>query len=393
MSDFFDNPHPILAELRERGGLSPDATTGSLISTSHGDVCAILKHRELSKDPRKLPADDPLRAKLVGKEPGWQPNLLFLDPPDHTRLRALVTRAFTPRRIETLAPRIETMARALLDGVAGRASFDLLDALARPLPIQVIGELIGVDVAAVPAFADWCKAMSHELNPMAPPEALRLAAEARAAFDAHVRASMDERRQSPRDDLLTALLEAGEAGDRLSEAELVSMCRILLLAGNITTTDAIANGVLALLDHPAELARLRADRGLIDRAVEEMLRYDSSVTGVGRNVVERPVEVAGRTMPPGTRLHASLAGANRDPAVFPEPDRFMIERDANPHVAFGGGIHFCLGAPLARLEMKLAIGMLVERFPRIRLAVPRQSLEWQRIVYFRALKQLPIAVD
>lgn len=138
---------------------------------------------------------------------------------------------------------------------------------------------------------------------------------------------------------------------------------------------------------------MQGDRGLLDRAVEEMLRHDSSVTGVGRNVVGEPLEVAGRTLPPGTRLHASLAGANRDPAVFPDPDRFRIDRDDHPHVAFGGGIHVCLGAPLARLELKLAIGALLDRYPRMRLAVPRDSLEWQRIVYFRALKRLPIAVD
>jgi cytochrome P450 len=390
--DFFENPHPHLAELRGRGGFQPDAMTGSVIATAHVDVCAILRHRDLSKDPRKLPEDDPVRRRFASQERD-APSMLFLDPPDHTRLRALVTAAFTPRRIDRLAPRIEAIANALLDGVSGRPTFDLLEILARPLPILVIGELLGIEAATVPEFPAWCRAMSLELNPMAAREALERAAQAKAAFNAFIRERVAERRALPRDDLLTALIEATHEGDQLSETELVSLCRLLLLAGTVTTTDAIGNGILALLDHPEELDRLRSDESLIGDAVEEMLRYDSSVTGVGRNVVDRAVSFGSQTVPPGTRIHASLAGANRDPAVFADPDRFVIAREKSPHVAFGTGIHVCLGAALARLEMAIAVRTLLRRFPRIALAVPRAELEWRRVAYFRGLERLPLAVE
>ncbi len=277
--------------------------------------------------------------------------------------------------------------------MSGRPTFDLLEILARPLPILVIGELLGIEAAAVPQFPVWCRAMSLELNPMAPREALERAAQAKAAFNAFIRESVAARRAVPRDDLLTALIEATHEGDQLSETELVSLCRLLLLAGTVTTTDAIGNGVLALLDHPEELERLRSDDSLVGEAVEEMLRYDSSVTGVGRNVVDRAVSFGSQTVPPGSRLHASLAGANRDPAVFADPDRFVIAREKNPHVAFGTGIHVCLGAALARLEMTIAVRTLLRRFPRIRLAIPRAELEWQRVAYFRGLERLPLAVE
>jgi cytochrome P450 len=381
-ADFFDAPYPVLDEARRTGALVPDESTGALLATRYHDVRAIIKNRALSKDPRKLSAH--------GRT--GQPMMLFLDPPEHTRLRALVQKAFTPQRVQMLAPRVEAITEELLAATDGHPVFDLLEVLARPLPVRVIGELLGIDASAVPAFADWCEAMSYEFNPSASPEVVRRASEAKSAFNEFIRASMTVRRREPRDDLVTALLEAEQAGDRLSESELISLCRLLLLAGNITTTDMIGNGVLALLDHPDELERLRADMGLLPRAVDEMLRYDTSVTGVGRNVVGEPAVVAGQSLPVGTRLHACLAGANRNPQVFADPHRFDITREENLHLSFGAGIHVCLGASLARLEMEVAIRALVERFPRLRLAVPREQLEWQRIVYFRGLKRLPLAV-
>jgi cytochrome P450 len=387
--DPFENPYPILAELREAEPLVADRATGGLYATRYEDVKTILKDRDLSKDPRRLPADDPLRARLATR----QPSMLFLDPPDHTRLRSLVAKAFTPLRVQKLAPRVEAITAELLAAADGHATFDLVAVLAKPQPIRVIAELIGIDVAATPEFADWCDAMSHEFNPAAPSEALRRAGEARTAFDALIRQTMAARRLEPRDDLVTALLAAEEEGDRLSESELVSMCRVLLLAGNVTTTDMIGNAVLALLDHPAELERLRGDMGLLDRAVEEMLRYDSSVTGVGRNVVEEAAVVAGRSLLPGAKLHVSVAAANHDPRVFAEPERFAILRPEQPHLAFGTGIHVCIGAALARLEVRTAIRAVLERYPRLRLAVPRSELRWRRVVFFRGLERLPIAVD
>jgi cytochrome P450 len=295
--------------------------------------------------------------------------------------------------VQVLQPRVEAITAEFLAATDGQATFDLMEVLARPLPIRVIGEMLGIDMSTVPAFADWCEAMSHEFNPAAPPEVARRAGEAKNAFNECIRATMAVRRQEPRDDLVTALLEVEQAGDRLSEGELVSMCRLLLLAGNITTTEMIGNGVLALIDHPDQLARLRADPSLLEPAVEEMLRYDTSVTGVGRNVVDKPAVVAEKALEPGTRIHVSLAGANRDPDVFAEPHRFDIGRSDNAHLSFGAGIHICLGASLARLEIQVAIRALLARFPRFRLAVPRAQLEHQRIVYFRGLKRLPIAVD
>ncbi len=283
---FFDDPYPSLHEQRCSGALVPDGSTGALLCTRYQDVRAVIRDRDLSKDPRKL---SPHGHK-------GQPIMLFLDPPEHTRLRALVQKAFTPARVGLLRPRVEAITAELLDAASDRPVIDVMAALARPLPIRVIGELLGVDVSAVPEFAEWCDAMSSEFNPAAPPEVVRRATEAKHAFNECIRATVAVRRNAPCDDLVTALLEVEQAGDRLTESELVSLCRLLLLAGNITTTEMLGNGVLALLDHSEQQALLRRDPSLLPRAVDEMLRHNTSVTGVGRNVVDHPVVVAGQTL-------------------------------------------------------------------------------------------------
>lgn len=392
MAEFFRDPHPALLRLREEGPLHDDPVTGSQLLTRHADVKAALCERSFSKDPRKLAPTDSLRRRLTQPDGTMrQPNMLFLDPPEHSRLRALVNHAFTPRSIAAREPQIRAIAGALLDGVAGQPAFDLIAVLARPLPVRVMGEMLGVPVADQPRFFAWSDAFAQDMNPGLAPEARAQVQRAREEFSAYLHAAIQERRRAPGPDLLSAMIAVEEQGDRLTELELIQMCALLLVAGNMTTTDLIGNGVLALLDHPEQLDRLRRDPSLVAGAVEEMLRFDSSVTGVGRNLVA-DAEVAGRTLPAGTRLHLSLAAANRDPATFADPDRFDVERAANPHLAFGHGVHFCLGAQLARAEARIAVEALLARFPEFGLAVPRPALTWRTLVYFRGLAALPIRV-
>jgi cytochrome P450 len=389
---FFRDPHPTLRRLREHGPIHEDPITQSMLLVRFDDVKAALGERAYSKDPRKLSPDDPLRKNITRPDGTMrQPNMLFLDPPEHTRLRSLVNEAFTPRALAAREPRIRAIAEALLDAVAGQAAFDLVQVLARPLPVRVIGEMLGIPIADRDRFYVWSHAFAQDFNPGLSGEARAQVLRAKEEFSAYLHAAVEERRRRPGDDLLSELISAEEQGDRLTTSELVQICAVLLVAGNMTTTDLIGNGVLALLDHPDQLERLRRDPSLIPAAVEEMLRYDTSVTGVGRNLLG-DTEVAGRLLPATTRLHPSIAAANRDPAVFAEPDRFDVGRSPNPHLAFGQGVHFCLGAHLARAEIRIALEALLARFPYLALDVPREDLPWRTVVYFRGLEALPIRV-
>jgi cytochrome P450 len=389
---FFRDPHPTLRRLREHDRVHDDPVTGSKMLVHFDDVKEALGERAYSKDPRKLSPDDPLRKNLTRPDGTMrQPNMLFLDPPQHTRLRSLVNQAFTPRALAAREPRIEAIAGELLDAVAGQPVVDVVAALARPLPVRVIGEMLGIPIADRDRFYTWSDAFAQEFNPSLSREMRAEAQRAKEDFSAYLHAAIEERRRLPGDDLLSELISAEEQGDRLSESELIQMCALLLVAGNMTTTDLIGNGVLALLDHPDQLDRLRRDPSLLATAVEEMLRYDSSVTGVGRNLLG-DTEVAGRVLPATTRLHLSIAAANRDAAAFAEPDRFDVGRTPNAHVAFGQGVHFCLGAQLARAEIRIAVEALLARFSRMALDVPRQDLRWRTLVYFRGLEALPLRV-
>jgi len=288
--------------------------------------------------------------------------MLHLDDPDHKRLRGLVSRVFNQRSIDAFRPRIRAIAERLLDEVADAPAFDVMDGYAAPLPTIVIAEMLGVDPAQQAQFKRWSDRLIHVFNPMRTPQQTADLHEAEESLAAFFMGAIDQRRAERTADLISALVTAEEEGERLTEMEIVITCNLLLVAGNMTTTDLIGNGVLALLRHPDQLTKLRADPALAAGAVEEVLRYDPPVVQVGR-IATSPYEIGGVALEPGESISVSVLAAAHDPAANPEPGRFDIGRDDPRHVSFGGGAHFCLGAPLARAEAQIALPLLFERFP------------------------------
>jgi cytochrome P450 len=335
-------------------------------------------------DPRKA-APGTFDSMFFAIVDGREPSMLFLDDPDHGRLRGLVNKAFTPRAVEQMAPRIQQIVDELLDLAARDGRFDLIASFAGPLPTTVIAEMLGVDPADRDDFKRWSDDGVLAFDPMLSEEGRAKVNAAMSSMDAYLRRAVAERHAAPRDDLISSLIAVEESGDQLTDDEIVTMCALLLSAGNVTTTDLIGNGVLALLQHPDQLAKLSDDPSLIKNAVEEMLRYDSPVVQSGR-IPSEDVTLSGCPVPHAQSIVPSLAAANRDPAVYPKPHDFDITREDTHHHSFGGGAHYCLGAPLARLEAQIGIGTLVRRFPDLRLAA--DPLEWRRVPGFRGLVRL-----
>jgi cytochrome P450 len=382
---FAESPHHALDALRERAPVHYDEPFRRYVLTRHDDIDAVLRDRSLSVDGRKS-APDTFMA-LFKPEPGREPSILLMDPPDHTRLRSLITRAFTPRAVEAMAPRIREIVDALLDAVAGEPGFDLIAAFAGPLPTIVIAEMLGVDPADRADFKRWSDIGVMSFDPTLTPEAREQVRAASAELDTYLRRVIAERRAEPRTDLVSSLLAVEDEHGALTDELVVTMCGLLLAAGNVTTTDLIGNGVLALLQHPDQLARLREDPSLIRNAVEEMLRYDSPVVETGRQPLDAR-EIAGCPVAAGESLSLMLAAANHDPAAYPEPHRFDITRADTHHHSFGGGAHFCLGAPLARLEAQIAIPALLARFPGLRLAPG--ELRYRKLPGFQGMAELRV---
>jgi cytochrome P450 len=374
-SGLLENPYPLYAMLRAtqpvfQVPVPVDVGAGVFLLTRYADVHAALRDTRLSADRRNSDAIQRnkalLPAQLLGEGTLYR-SMLMMDAPDHTRVRSLVNKAFTPRRVAELRPRIEAIAKDLLAGPAAAGRIDVIGDLGAPLPAIVIAELLGVPPEDHPKFRRWAAQI------VATPAALANGGDAAAlleeAFESlaeylcHVIA---DRRRAPKNDLISGLVAAQENRDALSDAEMLATSILLLLAGHETTTNLIGNGTLALLQHPAELARLRAEPELLKSAIEEMLRYDSPVQGTMRAALE-PVTFGRVTLPAKALVVASIGAANRDPEVFPEPDRFDIARRNNHHLSFGFGAHFCLGAPLARLEGEIAFRALLEAFPKLAL--------------------------
>ncbi|MEX0786797.1 MAG: cytochrome P450 [Dehalococcoidia bacterium] len=382
---FRRDPYPVLDRLRALDPVHRDEVLHRWVLTRIEDVDRVVNDRAMSVDRRKAAPGTYMRLF----EERDEPSILFLDAPDHTRLRGLVSKAFTPRAVEGMAPRIQEIVDELLDAVAGGPGFDLIGAFAGPLPTIVIAEMLGVDPADRDDFKRWSDESVQGFNPMLTDEERVVVEAAGDAMYEYLQRSIGERRGNPRDDLMSALIAVEESGDQLTNSEIVTMCGLLLAAGNVTTTDLIGNGVYALLRHPDQLAALRDDPALIKNAVEEMLRYDSPVVQTGRIPMSQ-IDIDGHAVSERESILTSLAAANHDPAAYPHPERFDIKREDTHHHAFGGGVHYCLGAPLARLEAQIAISALVERFPNLRLAdVP---LEWRRLPSFRGLIRLPVLI-
>ena len=387
---FRTDPHPIYKRLREENPVHP-GPIGGLVLTRHADCLTVLRHPAASSDERNgelfkaLDAAGEIDHELSDNRP-----FLFLDPPDHTRLRRLVSKAFTPRTVERLRPRVQALVDELLDAVADAGSMELIEDLAYPLPVQVISEMLGVPPEDHERFKGWSKDLARGLDPdfILPPEVLERRNQAVTAFSEYFLELIAERRRSPRDDLLSALVAAEDEGDRLTEQELLSTCTLLLVAGHETTVNLIANGTLALLRNPDQLQRLRDDPSVARSGVEELLRYDPPVQLTGRVALE-DIELDGATVEAGTFALLLLASANRDPDAFPDPDRLDLGRTDNHHLAFGFGAHFCLGAPLARLEGEIALTTLVRRCPDLALAI--DTPRYKENLILRGLAELPVS--
>ncbi len=382
---FIADPYPALNALREGPGVGTDAFGVEWLVTRYEDVYRILHDRTLSAEPANADPATSMgfiqEATVASDEPQ---SILFMDEPEHTRLRKLVNKAFTPRAVESLRPRAEAIADELLDAVGDVAEFDLMAAFAQPYPTTVIAEMIGVDPADRTQFKAWSDRAVRIFDPFLSPEDRALTVEAQGALGDYFRAVISERRGSPGDDLVTRLINAQEEDDALTDAEMIVMLSLLLNAGNVTTTDLIGNGIKALLEHPAELQRLRADPSLIGNAIEEMLRFDSPVIEIWRTH-NAPVEVCGHAVAARQTIAPSLAAANHDPRHFADPERFDITRQEVDHLSFGGGIHYCLGASLARLEAQVAFSKIVGRFRFLAPAAGREPV-YNAVPGFRGMQ-------
>ena len=380
------DPYPAYAALRARAPAHRSRLLRSWVFTRHADVDAVLRdHRHFGNDPRK---GSLTRRQLAMLPPPREFTMLFMDPPDHTRLRSLVSRAFTPRAVGPLESRVRAILAGLLDGIDDVSAFDLMEAVARPLPVTVMAEMLGVPARDRARFAVWAAHRARLLEPTISRRERKAGAEASRAFDDYFRPIVEERRGAPREDIVSALARAQDEGGRLSERETLNMLRLLLSAGTETTANLIGNGVLALLRHPDQLRRLRDDPGLIPGAVEELLRFDSPVQADFRRVLG-DCEVNGFPLRQRDNVVLLLGAANRDPEVFADPDRLDVGRRRGRHLSFGGGIHHCLGAPLARLETRIVLEMLLDRFRSIRLLGNRPR--FCRGIVVRGLRSLPLS--
>lgn len=341
---------------------------------------------------RYADADRALRdtARFSAEQGAGTPNsMLVSDPPRHTRLRTLVSKAFTPRRVRELRPRIEAIVDHLLDTAADEGEIDVIAAFAYPLPITVIAELLGVDPDQRAFFREESQKIALSIGPSADPYAAAHADEGRGRLVAYFDDLIARRRADPRDDLVSAIVGAEERGDLLNHGELRAMLLLLLIGGHETTVNLIGNGLLALLRNPEQLERLRTENGIERQATDELLRYDSPVQYTGR-VAAEDVEINGTTIRRGERVRMMLASANRDPEQFDDPNRLDLTRDPCDHLSFGMGVHFCLGAELARVEGEIALAAIVRRFPAMRLT--DAALRWRPTAVMHGLESLPVAL-
>ena len=379
------NPYPAYAALRDKGPAHRSRLLNAWIFGRYRDVDVILRDwQRFSNNGSK--AATPGKRTVI-PDPGT-PSMLSLDPPDHRRLRSLVSKAFTPRAVNALEPHIRSLMHQLLDGIEDLSGFDLMEAVAKPLPVIVIAEMLGVPPEDRARFRGWSDRRARILEPTIGAEEREDAVRAADDLDTYFAPIVKERRADPQDDILSGLAQAEEEGDRLDEREMLTMLRLLLIAGNETTVNLIGNGMLALLRHPEQLQRLRDDPSLIPSAVEELLRYDSPVQLDLRRVVE-DCDVNGFPVKRGDDIVLLIGGANRDPEQFEDPDGLDVGRGESSHISFGRGIHACIGAPLARLEARIAVEVLLERFSSIRLAGPPPRFRGS--IVLRGLESLPVA--
>lgn len=392
---YLDDPFSHFAELRAADPVHLTVVDQWLLFR-HDDVSRLLRDPTLSVDDDTLLVVNEARQAAFVEAAGdgdllKSTSILNVDPPDHTRLRRLVSKAFTPSTIEDLRPRVQELVDAALDPMEARGHGDVVSELAFPLPFDVISEMLGMPAADKEQIAEWSGAIVKTIDPIITAEEIALAVASQRAMDAHIDGVIAWKRDHPADDLLTALIEAEEDGDRLSTRELRDQVTLLFVAGHETTVNLIGTGIYELLRHPDQLAMLRDDPSLDANAVDELLRYVSPVQ-MSRRITTRDVEFGGKVIPQGMFVLAGLASANHDPEHWgPTADDLDVTRaGANHHLSFGSGAHYCLGASLARLEAQVAIGTFVRRFPDVRLA---GDPTWNGRINLRGLEHLPVALD
>lgn len=386
------NPFPFLTALRTSQPVHPttlpDKTPVWLIAR-YEDVAALLKDERFVKNRRTAMTQEQLR-KMPWVPPMFRPlerNMLDLDPPDHTRLRGLVHKAFTPALIWQMRERIQNVADELLDGIAGKGKMDLVNDYALPLPMTIITEILGVPSSDRHKFHKWSQAV---VSVSSPNPTLRVIPSV-WMFVRYLRRFLIAKRRKPQDDLASALIQAEEAGDRLSEDELLGMVFLLLIAGHETTVNLIGSGMLALLEHPEQMDKLSRNPEIIKTAVEELLRYTSPVFMSTERYAREDLNIRGVSIPRGGMTLGVIGSANRDETVFENGEALDITREPNKHLSFGQGIHFCVGASLARLEAQIAINTLLRRMPDLHLSVRGDSLRWRPSMILRGLEMLPVS--
>lgn len=390
-AEFKADPFPFLAHLRASDPVYrttlPDKTVVWLL-TRYDDVTALLRDERFTKNRRSALTKEQLR-KLPWTPPMFRPlerNMLDLDPPDHTRLRSLVHKAFTPGLVEQMRSRTQTIADELLDRVAARGEMDLIGEFALPLPMTIITEILGVPAKDHGKFHKWSQAV---VSLSSPNPTLRVLPGV-WKFIRYLRQFFKLRRRDPQDDLVSALIKAEEAGDKLSEDELLAMVFLLLIAGHETTVNLIGNGTLALLENPGQFRKLQSEPSLVKPAIEELLRYTSPVLMTTERYARENAMIHGVEIPQGEMTLGVIGSANRDETVFEQPNELRITREPNRHLSFGQGIHFCLGAPLARMEAQIAFTALLQRFPDLRLKNESHALRWRPSLFLRGLTSLPV---
>ncbi len=376
-SELRANPLPQYDKLRSKDPVHRMRISDGWILTRYEDIDMVLRdHRRFGN---------------LGRDFGYLPyiSMLDLDPPEHTKVRGLVAHGFTLRAVNSLEPRIEKMVDELLDEVAEKPRFDLIHDIAFPLPITVIAELLGVPPEDRDQFREWSEVVALDVDPLLDSRQIRdVQRTVEELFD-YLEKIAEDRRRRPQDDLVTALVNAEEDGERLSREDLLINIVLVLVAGNETTRNLIGNGTLALLRNPDQLERLRDDSSLLDSAIDEMLRYDSPVQ-LDSRIAREPVEIGGKRIEPGQRVLCALGAANHDPEIFPDPERFDVGRSPRNHLSFGRGIHYCLGAPLAKLEARIAFAGLLSRFESFRLV---EEPRYRDHITLRGLEELWLEPD
>ena len=395
---FNENPHALLDRLRSECPVKRDEQAGLFLLTRYADVRGVLSDTSMWRGPERAEEGAMLTRAILNQnmEGRTVPDdengagILLMDEPDHMRIREPFAKALY-KRVARSRPLVEQVIREWLDKLDGRDRFDAMADFSLRVPIDVIARILGVDDSRLDEFREWSEGVILVLNPFRAPDQTKFCVTSSNALSAYMRDLTERRRKEPKDDLITDMMQLQAEGAPLTDGEISNNLQGLLIGGNLTTTDLIGNGIWLLLKHPEELAKLKADPSLVNSCVEEVLRYESPVDITGR-IAPREMKVGGCPIHQSQSMFLSLRGANRDPDTFKEPHKFDVARKDAPHVAFGGGLHLCIGSPLARLEAQVALVRFFERFPNVRLVDPDAKPEWRTLPFFRGLKDIHVAV-